>query len=184
MKMYFEYKNPNCPLLNRNAIEIIDELLTINDNVLELGAGRSTIFFANRCNHIISFESDEFWFEKLVSKINNERLKNVQLLLVKSLSDYTLEINKIKNHSINFCLIDSYNYRFELMHLVIDKIKPGGFLLIDDANRYFVNSSNSPDSLKDEKFMSPIVQSFIRKVDGKRKFWTSDGVHDCLFILF
>jgi predicted O-methyltransferase YrrM len=51
-------------------------LIARDKNVLEFGAGGSTIFFAEICNHVTSVESDRYFIDKLESQLLNKNFSN------------------------------------------------------------------------------------------------------------
>lgn len=183
-KFKYELKNPFDPFLNRDVIFFLKKYLNKKDFVVEFGSGRSTLWFSNYCKSILSFESNKQYFNMLLSKVEKNHIQNCEIRFCHSLEDYIFAINSLDNNSIDVCLVDSENYRFEIMINIVSKIRNGGILLIDDANRYFPSDSVSPDSLRSIEFMNPLVVKFSELVHGKRRMWTSDGVHDTLIIFF
>src|SRR5689334_9267202 len=57
-----------------------------NDLVLEFGAGGSTVFFAKRCEHVVSIETDPDWAMAVESHLKNLGLDNVDIICMKSQS--------------------------------------------------------------------------------------------------
>ena len=65
------------PWMPYNAILILDELIQNDFNILETGSGGSSIFFASRCEKLVTLEHDEKWIEKIKKhKICNQKSTN------------------------------------------------------------------------------------------------------------
>ena len=63
-------------------------------------------------------------------------------------------------------------------------LKEGGFLIIDNINRYVPNKSQSPDSLGYlDKCATTDWEEFYNLTIGWQKIWTSDGITDTAIYL-
>ena len=72
-------KRIKVPWISYQATIDIAKLMTLNWNVLEFGSGSSTIWFANRCNHLISIENDDTWYSLISNDLKKFCLKQVIL---------------------------------------------------------------------------------------------------------
>lgn len=62
---------------------------------------------------------------------------------------------------------------------VIDKLKAGGFIVIDNANWFLPSMSLSPNSKAIKQGASSQEwESFLESVSNWRKIWTTNGVTD------
>jgi len=64
------------PWVTYSFISYIENRLNKSMNIFEYGSGNSTLYYAEKVNHIISVEHDKNWFEKLLGNIP----ENVQLI--------------------------------------------------------------------------------------------------------
>lgn len=186
---YFEKTNPNLPWVNPQAIYLLNELLKKEDVGVEFGSGSSTVWFSNRVKHLISIEDNKDWFDKISKQLHNEGVKNVTYIFKKSdekkpiKSDYYQYLKPLDDESIDFIIIDG-KHRDVLALEAISKIKKGGFIYIDDSQRYIPHQTNSPHSIHNSKNKTtPNWQQFIEKTNNWRKIWTTNGVSDATFFI-
>lgn len=65
------------PWLTPGSIYRLDELCKPTDTVLEVGSGGSTFFFARRCKHIVSVETDKPCFNSIADILAMRGVENV-----------------------------------------------------------------------------------------------------------
>jgi len=97
------------------------------------------------------------------------------------------EINNFQDNTLDFVLIDG-GPRNVCSNVVVKKIKLGGILVLDDANRFLPSDSKSPTSrnkidgprvsLSEEREPGLRWDDFLVKVHDWRCIWTSNGVKD------
>jgi predicted O-methyltransferase YrrM len=113
--------------LNRSVLDFMDSVITPESFVLEFGAGYSTPWFAERCN-VASVETDFEWYEKAASMAPNANLFH-------SIESPVFALDLI-NNSFDLALIDGEaKYRNEFTRAAWPKVKKGGWLVFDDAQR-------------------------------------------------
>ncbi len=78
-----------------------------DDFVLEFGAGGSTVFFARRCKHIISIETDPDWALVVGSHLKKLGLDNVDLVCMKTQSDIEKFIQQFDTYAVNILSVDT-----------------------------------------------------------------------------
>lgn len=125
--------------------------------VFEYGSGGSTLFLSSRINKLISIEHDKSWYRKVSNMLLKEKISNCEYILCEpeenmfsdELKNYT---SKLKNYSgMNFekyvKSIDKYpSGSFDLVIVdgrarvacvlhAISKIRPGGYLMLDNSER-------------------------------------------------
>jgi len=148
------------PWMNFRAIRWLKSYLKPDMGAFEYGAGGSTIFVARRVKSLVSIEHDPDWYE-LVSRALRERgISNCDLRLVPaeprpstksvgygptsytsrnpsaegySFEAYVRTIDAWPDRSLDFVIVDGYA-RFSSVARAIPKVKPGGYLLFDDAD--------------------------------------------------
>jgi predicted O-methyltransferase YrrM len=151
--MWYEVIHSSYPCLSPDAIRLLTSMLRAADQGIEFGSGFSTAWFAARVGQLTSIESDKRWHATVSAMLEDRRLTNVQLVLAPKdqpaesgdRSEYARTAFNLPDESIDFALIDGI-YRDHTARLVMPKIKPGGLLIIDDANWFLPSDSRSPNS--------------------------------------
>ena len=62
------------PWMTPGAVEFLNDLYLKTATVVEIGAGGSTIFWANRCKKVYAFEENTEWADLLQETISKKRL--------------------------------------------------------------------------------------------------------------
>lgn len=120
------------PWLSFGSIIALESIVNKDYKVLEFGSGGSTVFWAERCKNVKSFETDPGWFEKVVRRTKG--YKNVEI----NLANETGILDAIKKEPDNYydvVLVDSYPKharRLLLANEAVPKIKLNGWLVIDN----------------------------------------------------
>lgn len=189
LTIYYEKAYPDHPWLTRDANKILASYLRKTDIGLEFGSGRSTIWLARRVSKLTSVEHNVRWAGNVSDMLRNVNISNVNYKHCPKAneneqgqdSDYVKVIDGFEPDSLDFCLVDGA-YRDFCTLKVIEKIQPGGLLIIDNVNRYLPSHSYSPYSRSiEEGPQGPIWNEVARIIDNWRKIWTSSGVTDTAF---
>lgn len=172
--------NENVPWVTFAAIKFLDQKLTKDMRVFEYGSGGSSIFFAERVKEVISIEHDKSWSQKVLEKIQTHGYKNSQLRLVepkedlqvinknasdidsyisndeiyigKSFEDYAKSIDEYPAGYFDVILIDG-RARPSCFKHAVTKVKEGGFLVLDNAEReYYSNIHKSLNNYHWKKY--------------------------------
>jgi predicted O-methyltransferase YrrM len=130
------------PWLPRNAIEFVDQILEIlRDNsdfpvhVMEHGAGTSTPWLAERCDYLLSFETDSKWYGQVGNMLRHEKLLDNTMLVFAPLIEemgIKMPINAPREFDVIF--VDGRG-RVKFWEKARKYLKPGGWLVWDDAER-------------------------------------------------
>ena len=115
------------PWMNYAVTEFLAERLNTDMNLLEFGAGGSTLFFAKHCRSVVTLEADELWFEK----IKRELPENVELLWKPQEKFY--ELDDIKA-SFEVIVIDAMD-RNRLLEMSLQHCSSDGVIILDDSER-------------------------------------------------
>jgi predicted O-methyltransferase YrrM len=116
---------------------------------LEFGSGRSTVWFAGKLRHLTSVEHHSGWHEVVKEQLARAGCTNVDYRFVPlnhpesegehehydPLPDYVAVANGFPDNSLDLVVVDGH-YRTHSIRAVLDKIKSGGLLLVDDANMW------------------------------------------------
>jgi predicted O-methyltransferase YrrM len=178
VKNYFYFKNnQDLPWMTKDANIFLLNNLRDDMVMLEFGSGRSTQFYATKTKKVYSREHHKEWFDIVKKQI--ESVTNIEYKFYDDLAIYA-DTSDIKNNSLDLAVIDGKN-RVNCLLNTIPKLKSGGVLVLDNAERYMVYQTSSPAKyLRAER--NPRwgeVEELLRK-----NFWrheTTDNVSDTLF---
>lgn len=177
----YAWRHPDHPWLTRESIQILSSCLSPEDQGFEWGSGRSTLWLAGRIKHLWSIEHDRAWYERMKSQLHYGKFSNVDLRFLNLLGDgdseYVRSISSLENESLDFVLVDG-RLRVFCLNAALDKIKPGGLLVLDNAEEYFPSSTKSPGGAKGLYRMNRI--EIDRRLFDWRCIWTSNGIWDTL----
>jgi predicted O-methyltransferase YrrM len=150
-QMRFAALNPWAPWLTAAAITALQDLLKPADVGFEFGSGRSTVWLARRVRFLYSMEHVPEWYERVRKQLEEAKLtEKVQYHLASgsghSIDDdhppndhpYLKGIAAIADDHLDFVLVDGIMRR-TCVRFAISKIRPGGLLILDNANRYMSN---------------------------------------------
>ena len=142
------------PIIPYNAIRIFENYLEKDIQVVEWGSGRSTSWYAGKCQKIISAESNENWYKETLRILKKKSLKNFDLLLTKKSSEYVNKpIEKSDPKSRKVFIIDG-SYRNSCALAVIDFCNKEDVIYLDDSDKVWALADakeepiDAPDSLK------------------------------------
>lgn len=180
----FEKLNKDKPWITQDAIKILEDILQKNFIGVEFGSGRSTMWYAKRIQHLTSIEDHEGWYEEVLNQFKEANISNITYLFKNSegidiaQTDYCRIMDDFKDNSLDFIVIDG-KHRDILANKSLLKLKIGGVLLLDDANRYLSHKTKSPYSIKmDDYKMTPSWKNFQKEVRNWKIIWTTNGVSD------
>ena len=188
--MHYQRRNLESPWLTQAMISILESWVRPEDVGLEWGSGRSTVWFAKRVAEITSVEHDPKW-----ASIVRKRLYVANLETRVSYrfcpdganeqptSEYVMVVEQFEDRSLDFCLVDGVA-RDHCALFCIPRIRPGGILIIDNANWYIPRDpkSRAPNSrVVHDGFASQHWADFANRVKNWRCIWTTNGITDTAF---
>ena len=186
----YRLTHPSLPWLTQTANRMLDTLILPRDQGLEFGSGRSTLWFADRVRHLTSVEHNPEWYARVNAWLMDKSYQNVDYRLcpgkdhamnMDDLPEYVQVVKDLPGNSLELVLIDGI-FRDACALLALEKLKPGGFLIIDNANLYLPCRSYSPNSRTEQNGpASRLWEQFILQTKDWRKIWTSNGVSDTAF---
>lgn len=139
---------PDHPWLTEIANMILSTYLRPTDHGIEFGSGRSTLWFARHVKSLTSVEHDKQWHESVSKQLKQMRIENVRYFLrepdiletipiewdEKGIdSSYVKVIDEFEDDSLDFSFVDGV-YRGPCALKSVKKIRPGGFIVIDNAH--------------------------------------------------
>jgi hypothetical protein len=189
----FCHRFPDAPWLTESAIYLLDSWLKPTDIGLEWGSGRSTVWLARRLKHLTSIEADQSWYDPirlqlqaadLLSKTDYRRIPCEFEEIEEPLSHpYADVVAEIPDRSLDFVLIDGH-IRATCFRAALPKIKPGGLLALDNANRYVPNRAMGQFSTVHEPLAQPrtsLWAQLLQQISTWRAIHTTDRIWDTRF---
>jgi hypothetical protein len=171
--------HPGQPWLTPAANRFLEGWLEDSFRGLEWGAGRSTLWFAERVAELLSVEHAADWYAQVQSNLDGLGCTNVTLAHA-SEADYVEMASELDDASLDFALVDGLSdLRDCCAAVAIPKIRPGGVLIVDDVHRYLPSFSRAPLALAAEA--QPLTSTWVEIRDALADWeldWTSDGVKD------
>jgi predicted O-methyltransferase YrrM len=178
----YRLRHPDEPWLTPQAVRLLEGWLKPTDIILEFGSGRSTLWFARRVNRLVSVEHDPGWYDRVASTIQTQRLLNVTYLL-KSIegrpSEYASVTTQFEDNSLDVILVDG-KLRDECANACLPKLKPGGLLVVDNADVYLPSQAMTPNA-HHTGAASEGWQHFLDATINWRRCWTCNGVSATAF---
>lgn len=151
--------NDGVPWIVYEATEMFDKIIKPDFYIFEYGSGGSTIYFLKKVKKLISIEHDIDWYTRVSNitkklNINNHEYKLFEPQKIDEndgidYSNYVADLNpsyypnhhfkkyvsyidKFDNESFDFVLIDGWSRPTCIEHS-INKVKPGGFIVLDNS---------------------------------------------------
>jgi hypothetical protein len=185
LEKLYRHRHADLPWLTPLANQILIANLRDTDHGAEFGSGKSTIWFSKRVASLVSIEHNPLWYEKVKRELELLGKSNVTYLFRPQKpgenplqSDYVREAYKIADSSLDFALVDGI-YRDACVCALLNKIAPGGLLIIDNINLYLPSTSRCPNSVHPDKPpVTPLWGQVYDRLKQWRCIWTSNGVSD------
>jgi hypothetical protein len=145
----WEMANPDKPWLCPGTVRFCERHLCQSMRVLEFGSGRSTIWFARRVGQLTSVEHNRAWHRRVARHLAAAGIANVDYRFVPldhpesegeraaydPLPAYVSVAEHFPDRSLDLVIADGH-YRTHCVRRSVPKIKSGGYLLVDDVNRW------------------------------------------------
>lgn len=188
----WEKANQDKPWLVRAAVEAMANLIQPGDAVVEFGSGRSTVWFSRQVGttgRVISVEDYKPWHEKVSKQIADARASNVEYLFVgetpeQYLAPATAAVDRVGG-LVDAVLADGFKHRDHASLWALDRLKPGGLMIIDNINWYLPHATRTPASIgAGGRPATDLWARFAERTRGWRYEWFSSGVSDtAIFIV-
>ena len=146
--------NPRAPWMPRGVRRWLEDRLAPEMAGIEWGAGRSTIWIAPRVAQFISVEDNVNWYLQVRRLLQDSGTGNVRLIFAGASGvneaiegeyspDYAGAAQDLAPRSMDFAVVDGKDRDLCALR-AIELLKPEGFLLIDDCNRYLPTTYRLP----------------------------------------
>lgn len=171
------------PWLPTDAIEFLEKNINSSHIGFEFGCGSSTFWFSKISKKIYSIESDFDWYSNILDLVKSNNIQNININCIpcemKKIWDIDTEVGgnyiEYSNHILNYDFLFDYVIvdgvaRPLCIKNSIDKIKSGGYLIIDNAERpaYHKSMLEIPNEWKVLEFINSVDRTIIyQKMDIK-----------------
>jgi SAM-dependent methyltransferase len=175
---FYRFTHPAAPWLTPEATVFLDKWLVPDYAGLEWGAGRSTLWFGRRVRRLTSIEHDPTWFERINQKLAKAGVANVGLRLVADAREYVQAAELFEEGSLDFVLVDGWaQLRDACVLAAIPRIREGGLLILDDAQRYLPLDVSVPGALgPDGEPLTPAWKEVAERLASWQRQVTCDGL--------
>jgi predicted O-methyltransferase YrrM len=106
--------------------------------VLELGGGRSTVWFARRAGDVLAFEDDPVWVGWARERITAQGLSGAEIREL-PVERFVPELERLEGDRFDLVVVDFLESpeanRVDAVRAARAKVRPGGLLLLDDSDR-------------------------------------------------
>jgi hypothetical protein len=123
---------PAEPWIVPHAVKHLERVIRPDWQVLELGSGASTAWYAARAGSVLSLEDDPNWYRQIVSQLHGTSA-TVELM---PLERMIARVEATRDQSFDLVVVDANQNasvtRVDLARAALAKVKPGGLLLFDD----------------------------------------------------
>jgi len=131
-------ETPERPWIVPAAIGWLGRRIRSDWSVLELGSGRSTVWFARRAGSVISLEDNEYWYPRTRERLDGAGFTNVDLRL-REVETFPTEVASLPDAGFDLVVMDFLEApqvtRIDCLGPAMKKVRAGGYLLLDDSDR-------------------------------------------------
>lgn len=173
-------RRPGEPWWAGGAIDLADRWVRREDVVVEFGSGRSTAWLAARAGRVVSVEHHAEWHAKVSEQLRN--LSNAEVRLCEdTVESYLAASDDVEGVTL---VVNDGLHRDEVARWAIDRIAPGGAMVLDDSHRYlerierFTNPSVPPAPHE-----TPMWPELREQLSSWRRLTYSDGVKDTTLLV-
>ncbi|RZI96474.1 MAG: hypothetical protein EOO67_00140 [Microbacterium sp.] len=173
------------PWITAEAVHLLDELLLADDAAIEWGSGGTTLWLSRRIASLVSVEGVRAWHDELAARLRADGVTNVDLRLVpvdelgyetpEHEAAYVAAGPEIAEGSLGLAFVDG-EYRDHCALRALTLLRPGGLLVLDNAETYLPSTSRSPWHV--ERPATDAWTEFVDLTRGWRRIWTTNGVWD------
>lgn len=144
------------PWMTFSAIAAQEKMFPVG-TVFEWGSGGSTIFYRNRAKRVITIEHDLEYFELVSKRLRasddheyhlipptdriDEKYQSTMCSDLGSFEDYVRFIDRFRDETFDVVCVDG-RARVPCVEAAASKVKPGGFLVLDNSERLIYQSVN------------------------------------------
>ncbi|CAN5803259.1 hypothetical protein BH11PLA1_BH11PLA1_13860 [soil metagenome] len=191
----FYRRRPDAPWLAQGMVEFLSGYLLPGDTLVEFGSGRSTLWFARKVTpsgRIISIEHHHAWHTQITALLRTENIRNVDyrhtpedapsyLAAAAAALAAAPSPSSPAAPKADIILVDGI-HREKCVLWALDHIKPGGAIILDNANWFIPNPpvpTHSPPKFGTHpQSQRPEWATFVAATQGWRRYWTTNDISD------
>lgn len=173
------------PWITTDALDLLDAQLRPHHRVVEWGSGGTTAWLARRVAHVTSVEGARPWHDTLRARLDAQQVTNVDLHLVDSdelgyetpehEAAYAGAATHLAPGSLDVAFVDG-EYRDTCTQRAVELLRPGGLLVLDNAETYLPSDSRSPWHV--DRPATPRWAELAEVLADWPCTWTTNGVWD------
>jgi len=119
------------PEYRQDYLDYLDELLTADSEVIEFGAGGSSLYIAKRVQSLQVYENDGMWYKAVLEEIKKGHIANIMIFLD---PDYSKDFRGIKP-CFDIALVGVWNppYFGRCLETAMRCLRSGGVLILKES---------------------------------------------------
>jgi len=117
------------PWMGEKAIKMLESIITLDTDILETGAGSSTIWFAEKANSVISYEHKYDWASAVAKELSRRGLFNAEVRIDPGYPGEGIEKTE---GTFDLIVIDGRG-RVKSIKTSYRKLRPGGYIVLDNS---------------------------------------------------
>jgi precorrin-6B methylase 2 len=135
-------RSTSAPWLSRSAIRNLERILRPGSRMVEVGAGSSTLWFAERVAELVSYEATTSWTERVRGQLDAAGVTNARVE-AGSYEEIADAVRGLEDEAYDIVFVDDGDDagpgpgRVDFVDLGRAKVKPGGYLVLDNSDRPF-----------------------------------------------
>lgn len=123
------------PWITYSAIDWLDQVVAEDAQVLEIGAGYSTLWWAGRGNTVVSLETDRHWITEIESRSSEMGLDHaVSIQQVDSVAAVDAQLSD-RGDSFDVVVVDGIEPRGDVALACLHTLREDGVLVFDNSDR-------------------------------------------------
>ena len=202
-RWYFRWKNSldgkhtplgdELPWITYAAIDWFSHYLTHEMTIFEWGSGGSTAFFSHHAKQVVTIEHDPAWYQEVITTVTKRRYSNANIRLILpekdnqtdvwytstddlyqgfSFEKYIRAIDVYPDSCFDVVVVDG-RARPGCIRQALSKIKPGGYLVLDNSERTaYLEGIRMVSNWGSKKFIGPAP--YIR-YQSETRIWKKPG---------
>ena len=125
------------PFMAPDAVVFMEGYLKEIDNahILEFGSGASTVWFARRTTNLYSVEDNKKWHQNVTKALKSYQGCNEATVYLRDTPYYDI-CDEFDIESFDLIIVDGRNRKGCFSH-ALKLLKPGGVIVLDDAQREY-----------------------------------------------
>ena len=130
--------NGAVPWLPYSCTQFLDQTVSVQSRVLEIGGGSSTVWWLSRGNSVTTVETEASWAEEIERQCRQRALKcDVVITGDKQIPETVTRLDETFDVIVN----DGHGDRISIVEALLEKLSPNGIFVWDNSDRVGVSDS-------------------------------------------